>query len=258
MTDIFLQNGRLGRKAVVHDSRTLQFRKYLTPALPPPPPSCDWTKGLSQWGMMLNDKLGDCTIAGCGHAEQVWSLNSSKEITVTDQAILTAYEQWDGYNPNDPSSDQGGIELEVLKNWRKLGLAGHQLRAFAEVDVSNTKELQQAITLFGCAYIGVALPITAQNQLVWDVVNDHGSGDADPGSWGGHCVILPKYAAARLCGTRYWCITWGGLKEMTDSFVRKYVDEAYALFGADWINSGGVAPSGFNAAQLTTDLTQFA
>jgi len=31
----------------------------------------DWTKGITEWGMMMNDTLGDCTIAGVGHAVQV-------------------------------------------------------------------------------------------------------------------------------------------------------------------------------------------
>jgi hypothetical protein len=40
---------KLGRKAIKTDSRTLAFAKYLTPALPPPPPAADWTKGIASW-----------------------------------------------------------------------------------------------------------------------------------------------------------------------------------------------------------------
>ena len=67
---------RLGRKCVKTDSRTLRLAKY-TADLPTPPASSDWTKGITQWGMMLNDTLGDCTIAGLGHALQVWTVNAS-------------------------------------------------------------------------------------------------------------------------------------------------------------------------------------
>ena len=35
---------RLGRKAIKTDSRTLALGDYLTPGLPPPPPTADWTK----------------------------------------------------------------------------------------------------------------------------------------------------------------------------------------------------------------------
>src|ERR1017187_6786701 len=124
---------KLGRKAIKTDTRTLQLGDYIAPTLPPPPPAVDWTKGKTDWGMMLNDTLGDCTIAGCGHAVQVWSLaNVGLELTVADKDILKAYEVWDGYNPHDPSSDNGGIELDVLNRWQKSSLAGHALLAFAD------------------------------------------------------------------------------------------------------------------------------
>ena len=133
---------KLGRKAIKSDSRTLALAKYLTPALPPPPPTADWTKGITNWGMMLNgpdpsapqfpDGLGDCTIAGVAHAVQVWTANTGTMVTVPDPTILSYYEEWDGYRPNDPTSDQGGIELDVLKDWKQSGFAGNELLAFAD------------------------------------------------------------------------------------------------------------------------------
>jgi len=238
---------KLGRKAIKTDSRTLRMVRYLTAALPAPPLACDWTKGIKNFGMMLNDKLGDCTIAGCGHAIQVWSANTGSEITLFDSTVESYYEQWDGYNPNDPETDQGGIELDVLNNWRKLGLAGHALLAYADPSSpSNLEEVRQAINLFGGVYIGLSLPLTAQHQDVWDV---KGGSNARAGSWGGHCVYVPQYDAKS-----FTCITWGGLKTMTVAFWNKYCDEAHALLGQDWINSMGVDPQGFNLAQLQADL----
>jgi len=75
---------KLGRKAIKTDTRTLAFGDYLTPSLPPPPATADWTKGIASWGMMLNDTLGDCTIAGVAHAVQVWTANAGTEVTVPD------------------------------------------------------------------------------------------------------------------------------------------------------------------------------
>ena len=94
---------KLGRKAIKTDSRTLQLRKYLTPSLPPPPASADWTKHITTWGVMLNDTLGDCTIAGCAHAVQVWTANIGREVTVPNATIEKYYEKWDGYVPGEPS-----------------------------------------------------------------------------------------------------------------------------------------------------------
>ena len=238
---------KLGRKAIKTDSRTLALGDYLKPSLPAPPPAKDWTCGITSWGMMMNDKLGDCTIAGAAHAVQVWSKCLGAEITVDDKTVLSFYEKWDGYNPSDPSTDNGGIELDVLNNWRKEGFSGHGLLAYATPKFSNLVEIRQSIALFGGVYIGLSLPITAQNQDVWDVV-PNGGAKAKKGSWGGHCVFVPKYDEHG-----FTCITWGGLKTMTLAFWKKYCDEAYALLGQDWLNQKG-APSGFDKAQLQTDL----
>jgi len=238
---------KLGRKAIKTDTRTLALGDYLKPTLPPPPPAKDWTNNILDWGMMMNDKLGDCTIAGVGHAVQVWSANLGKEITVDDNTVLSYYENWDGYNPADPSTDAGGIELDVLNDWHKNGFSGHALLAFATPKVSNLDQIRQSINLFGGVYIGLGLPITAQTQDVWDVV-PKGGANAKKGSWGGHCVFVPKYDQHG-----FTCITWGGLKTMTVPFWKKYCDEAYTLLGQDWINEKG-SPSGFNQTQLQADL----
>jgi hypothetical protein len=239
---------KLGRKAIKRDSRTLRLARYLTPALPPPPPAADWSKSITDFGMMLNDQLGDCTIAGCGHAVQIWTANTGTETTLPDSAILAAYEQWDGYDPGNPDSDQGGIELDVLNDWRQQGLAGHQLLAYADPNVANLDEIRQSIALFGGVYIGVSLPLTAQTQDVWDVVPDDGSGSAEAGSWGGHCVYVCAYDK-----DGFTCITWGQLKKMSLAFWQAYCDEAHTLFGQDWLTAQG-SPDGFDQAQLLSDL----
>lgn len=238
---------KLGRKAIKTDSRTLALANYLTPALPPPPPTADWTKGMTDWGMMLNDTLGDCTIAGLGHAVQVWTANAGSIVTVPDPTIQSYYEQWDGYVPGDANTDNGGVELDVLNDFKKNGFAGHTLLAFADAKVSNLTEIHQSIYLFGGVYIGLSLPVTAQTQDVWDVV-PKGGANAKKGSWGGHCVFVPKYDA-----NGFTCITWGQPKTMTLAFWKKYCDEAHTMLGQDWLNAKG-SPAGFDQNQLQSDL----
>lgn len=248
---------KLGRKAIKTDTRTLQVGDYLAPTLPAPPPAVDWTKGITEWGMMLNgpndgkiapaEGLGDCTIAGCGHAVQVWSLaNVGLELTVQDSDILKAYEVWDGYVDGDPDTDQGGIELDVLNRWQKSSLAGHALLAFAGVKASNIQEVKQAIALFGGLYIGMQVPnFVMQNPQpgkIWDLVADDGGID------GGHCVFVTGYE-----GDILEFISWGQVYRMTTRYWLKYVDEAYALLSSVFNGVHG-APSGFNLNQLTADL----
>ena len=221
-------NLHLGKRPRRHDPRTLKLARYMTAALPPAPASVDYTRGTADWGMMLNDQLGDCIIAdGPGHATQVWTLNASGTmVTPPDSLILATYEKWCGYNPADPATDQGGIELDVLNDWRQQGFNGQTLDAYAAISLGSearspeseaqsaepatsdvgprtsdcpgpqppapNSQLLQAIWLFGGAYVGVELPLRAQSQDVWDVPANPGPDD-EPGSWGGHAVYLVGY-----------------------------------------------------------------
>jgi hypothetical protein len=238
---------KLGVKAIKTDSRTLALADYLKPSLPPPPPAVDWTRGITSWGMMLNDTLGDCTIAGVGHAVQVWTANNGGEVTVPDATIESYYEKWNGYVPGNPSTDNGGVELDVLNDWKKQGFDNHPLLAFADPKASNLVEVRQSIALFGGVYIGLTMPLTAQKQDIWDVV-PHGGANAKKGSWGGHCVFVPKYDQ-----NGFTCITWGQLKTMTPAFLTEYCNEAHTLLGQNWLDAKG-SPPGFDQAQLLADL----
>lgn len=247
---------KLGKRAPRIDPRTLQLGKYMK-ALPAPAASVDLTGGIINWGMMLNDTLGDCTIAACGHAVQsLTKLAKGTELTYTDALILAYYEAWDGYVNGDPSTDNGGVELDVLHYWYKYGFGprvNHQgadkLLCYADPNPANITEIKQAISLFGGVYIGLGLPITAQNQTIWSVVGDGKTGNSAPGSWGGHAVWCPKYDENYVT-----CVTWGGLTQMTWGFWQAYVDEAHALLAADFMEANNVAASGFDLSALQADL----
>jgi hypothetical protein len=132
---------KLGKRPRRHDPRTLKMARYLTSSLPAAPPAVDYTQGIEDWGMMLNDKLGCCTIAALGHALQTWTAASNQELTVPDSTILDYYRKWDGYDPANPGSDQGGVELEILNDWRQQEFAGRTLDAFVAIEpgTANTE-----------------------------------------------------------------------------------------------------------------------
>ena len=62
---------RLGKAPARHDLRRMARATVAISKLPPAPEAVDWTDGIATWGMMLNDRLGDCTIAGVAHAIQI-------------------------------------------------------------------------------------------------------------------------------------------------------------------------------------------
>jgi hypothetical protein len=245
---------KLGKRPPRLDARTLRLAKYVR-ALPPPPPAVDWTPDAGPWGMMLNDRIGDCTIAGAAHLIQLWTGNANPPaVIIPDLQVLAAYEQVGGYNPQDPSTDQGCVELDVLNFWRQQGIGGHRPVAYVSVNPKNISEVQLAIAWFGGVYAGVALPLSAQEQAVWDVTP---SSPGDAGSLGGHAIPLVSYGPD--CGNGQpgpRCVTWAALKGMTWNWWTTYADEAYALVAPDWIEAAGGAPSGFDLATLLADLQQ--
>ena len=239
----------LGKLPPKHDPRTFQLAKYISSALPAAPAAQCWSAKVKGWPMYMNDKIGDCAIAGPAHMVEAWTANASNLIQVADADVLKAYEDVGGYRPGKPSTDGGCVLMDVLKYWRTTGIGGHKIGAFASVSPHSSAYVQDAIFLFGGLNTGFALPVTAQNQSVWDVVAGASHNpDAKPGSWGGHCVNIVDYDARSLT-----CVTWGALKKMTWAFFKAYADEAYAILSNDFIN-GGKAPNGFDLASLQADL----
>jgi hypothetical protein len=242
---------KLGKQPAKKDDRTLKFEKYLGAAIPAPPTVVDWYKGVTSFGMMENDTLGDCTIASKGHDLQVASLNSTGEITLTDAQAIDYYSLWCDYVPGDPSTDNGGVILDVLNDWRAQKLINHRLLAYAALTPTDQVSVSKAVELFGVVDVGLQLPISAQEQVggVWDVAS---GANGQPGSWGGHDVTMGAYNAI---GPIF--ITWGALQQATWAFLSAYSDELYALLIGMWMGGGppgSFAPSGFDLKQLQADL----
>lgn len=239
---------KLGRAPKRQDRRTLMLCDYVPITLPPPPPAKNWGEPVSNWGMMRNDRVGDCAFAGMGHIIMLDTAANGKLFTPSDDDVIGAYSAVTGYVSGDESTDKGTVLLDALNYWRKTGMAGHKILAYASIATTDIKMMQTAIYLFGGVYVGVDLPISAQNQGVWRISGD-GTGDGRPGSWGGHCVSIGAYDADNLC-----CVTWGRNKWMTNDWWTRYGEEAYAVITEDWAPPSGAAPNSFNMDQIKADL----
>lgn len=241
---------KLGKLPARHDARTLQMAQYLAPgALPKIPSKFDWTGKVRSFGEMLNNQVGDCTIAAAGHLIQIWTANDGVETILPDSTILSAYSAVSGYDPATGDNDNGAVELDVLKYWRTHGIGGHKIQAFVALEPANHDHVKAASFLFGGCYIGLALPLSAQNQKVWAVPSGGLHGHGQPGSWGGHAVPVVAYDAHGLT-----VVTWGALQRMTWGFWRAYTEEAYAVLSHDFLGADSIAPNSFDLAQLQADL----
>lgn len=224
-----------------------KYTLHLTPS----PLKLDYNKAPINLGQMCNDKLGCCTISGVGHLIQEWTaLTQPTETIISDATIRSLYSKWCGYVDGDPYTDNGGIAADVLRSWYQQPIEGHTLDGFAAIRPGNRGTIRDAIYLFGGAYVGVQLPISAQNGA-WDRLPDAPlTGDNAPGSWGGHAIpLVPPYDEKWL-----HCITWGGLKPLSWDWLDPYMDEGFGCLSKDFLDASGRTPAGFDWATVQADM----
>lgn len=215
----------LNATALLEEAHTLGM-------LPTPPPSILYADPAITWDMYGNADYGDCEEAGYGHyVNQTTFYGTGVEIKPTLTDVLGMYSAITGFNPKDPSTDQGTYTQDLLAYGRKTGLAGHKLIAYAAINAANPTTVKQAIAFFGQLLIGIQFPDTAMEQFNagqdWDVVRG-------AKLEGGHCVLIVGYDQDGLD-----LITWGKRIRMTWAFWKKYTDEAWILFDADGITKAG-------------------
>jgi hypothetical protein len=247
MTSTAVATGKLGKRPVKTDVRTLSFARYVDlDRLPQPPALLDLTEHVPAWPMYANDRTGDCTIAAAGHMIEAWTAAAKGEaVEVSEQSVLRAFEQVKIVDPE--TGEEGAIELDVLNWWRRHGISRHRIGAFARVSVHEHDLVRAAAWLFGGVYIGLQLPVSARGRTTWDW-NGSLTDDDAPGSWGGHAVDVVRYSPGSLT-----VVTWGRLQDMTWSFWDRYCDEAYAVLSRDFLDRG-TAPNGFDLEALRADL----
>lgn len=242
---------QLGRRPSVAHERA---RNFLLAAyferLPTAPAQVDYAAAVTDWPVYLNDQIGDCTAAGAGHLEEVWSAEvDGAPHEVTDDDVVRFYEL-QGYRPGEPDTDRGADMLSVLNAWRKEGIGGRKILAFAEVDAQNLDEVRAAAWLFSGLYVGCVITQASVDQFQagkpWDAVDDEGQ------VLGGHCIVLVSYDSA---GPTF--VSWGRLQRATWAWWSAHVqtEEVYACIPADDQRLRGRAlPNGFRLAQLQQDL----
>lgn len=229
---------RLGKLPAQPARPQLRLSAVLRERLTAPPASADWQADTIAWPMYANDQWGCCVFAEIGHAvNQATFYATGTEVEPTDKDILKGYSAVTGFNPNagppgNNPTDQGTNMQDAMGYWRKTGIAGHKIVAYASLDVSNLTEIKQAIALFGSISIGFNFPDTAMDQFnageIWDVVKG-------AKIEGGHCVLAGAYDKDGV-----GVVTWGAETKMTWAFWQEYVDEAYVYFDKDGLKKAGL------------------
>jgi hypothetical protein len=233
----------------------LKLSDYLHAQLANPPAAVSRPHPGFQWGMLANDKIGDCVIAMMLHSIEDFHLDAGTlPPAFTDADAISIYSAITGYNPSDPSSDRGTDESAAMRHWESPGLqmtdnGSHTIVATVAVDPTNLNECRIAIDEFVDLQIGIALPVTAQGQTEWTVVGDGKNGNSAPGSWGGHGIPYREYDAETFS-----CITWGAELLLTVPFHQDYAQEAHVVVTQEMLNKQGVGPSGVAWDELIADI----
>jgi hypothetical protein len=244
-------HGRLGKRRKRSDPRDFKVTRYLVrSAIGSAPGEVDYQDKVPSYGVLLNDRLGDCGIASPLHQIQTWFAVLGTAFNPTDAMALAGYEAVGGYQPGDPATDQGVYLRDMLNYWRKVGLGGsvHKILAYAAVNPTNHNLLKACISLFGGVSMGFDLPVSVQGKDHWSI----GRGAAAvPGSWGGHAVPFVGYDSKH-----YYAVSWGRVYPVTAGFVDRYADEAWAAVSTDWLDHSGHSGTGLDLATLQADLTK--
>ncbi|MFD4596698.1 hypothetical protein ACFWPQ_01570 [Streptomyces sp. NPDC058464] len=205
--------------------------------LPAPPETCDWQDDRIVWPMYGNADWGDCVWAEIGHEiNQLTYYATGDEAQPTDADILKGYSDVTGFDPNagtpgENSTDNGTYVQDAMKYWRKTGVGGHKIIAYASIDPSNLDHVRLAISLFGSVSIGIQFPDSAMRQFnagqIWDVVRG-------AKNEGGHCILGGAYDKEGI-----GLVTWGAETKMTWRFFTKYADEVWVPLDEDGLNKAG-------------------
>jgi hypothetical protein len=226
----------------------LQMRSYLlSDALPQVPPTFGHVHHAAppgQWGMLGNDKAGDCVLAGAAHETMTWAWAVRRPIPVFSTVnVLKQYRALTGGHDK-------GLDPIATAKWRvSNGItdadgAVHRVKAFGSV--GSLSDVELAVYLFGVCGVGAQLPNSAEQQFIdgrpWDDV----TGEPQDGHY---FPIVGKNSSGNLMA-----VTWGKLQAVTPAYFDKYAVGAICYFSREYLLETGKSPEMFDETQLEADL----
>jgi hypothetical protein len=244
---------KLGKKPARFGAVKLKFSNYIDLSRLPVPPASFGHDGLvSEWGNLGNDSAGCCVWSGGGHETMLWNIEAGRQTQFSTEATLSDYSAVTGYNPADPSTDQG-TDMQAAANYRlKTGLLDahgnrHKIGAYLAITPGNIQEHMVAAYLFGAVGIGITFPSSAMGQF-----NAHEPWDVVAGSRidGGHYIPLVAHRDGLM-----QIVTWGRVQPMTDAFLAANNDESLVYLSPEMLTNGK-SIDGFALDQLQADFDQ--
>lgn len=257
---------KLGGCRLPHPGRLAKLPRLSRFAVPAAPASCAYNAP----AMAVitdpegNTAYGDCVLAEEAHYVAVVTGNAGKLFAYTAAMTLAAYTKLTGFNPSDPSTDQGTDPLACLSYFLAHPYEdGTKNVGFLLVDGANQAEVEYAIATFGNLKVWAAIPnawispFPSKHGFVWDV--------AEPNPDQGHCIGACGYVASgnvpqslQVLGVNALGVavmTWGLIGTITWAALAKLCVPSAGggcavRVTADWLNVAGKSPTGLDLPAL--------
>jgi len=241
---------KFGKHAPKRSLKTLSLSNYMKASEVPVPQKWAWERPVP-YGMLANDRLGDCVIACAAHQEMNWGavVNAGTPFVPTDDQVIADYSAVAGYVPGDSSTDNGTNMLDAMHYWLRKGFVGRPIaQTFATLDTQNIDQIKAAIYLFGGVPIGFNVPQSMVDELNAGIDPTFAFVQNDKPSGEGHCVLPVGYGRSGAAA-----VSWGKVYHFSWEFWQAWVDEAYCVVSKNWLKQSGVSPTGLDLDGLLQD-----
>lgn len=251
--------GKYGRRPP-KNAPALRLGSYLTGTIPDHPAAEDYLAALhGGWEMLGNDRAGDCNSVTWANMRRLVTATLATEHYPSQAQVWQFYQtQNPGFDPNGSAQTNGpgsshdqGMEIQTGLEYlaRHGGPDGVKPVAFAKVDPSNLTEVEAALAIFGCLWLGILVLDANQEQFAEGVPwTDVAGSPVD----GGHAILGGGYQP----GVKF--ITWGAEAEFAPSFWNgsspdgPLVEEAWAVIWPEQLGSRQFQ-QGIDQAALAAD-----
>ncbi len=226
----------------------LQLRSYLLPQRLPAVPAVFGHQDIypkNAWGMLANDRVGDCTVAGAMHCEMLWNKANGRNIVFTDRDARNDYYTITG------GEDTGIDMVTAARFWRNSGFRDnmanrHKIAAYMAVDAKNLEHVYAAAFLFDAVGLGVKITSSAEHQFL------HGEPWANVPN---DSIVAYHYVPliGRAANGNAVIVTWGAAQEVEQSWLGTNMQECMAMVSEEDLMLGK-SEEGFDINALLDDL----
>lgn len=214
------------------------------------------------WGMLGNDRFGDCYWASAAHEVMAEATQAGRKPVFNEQEVLTSYAEYLGLGSVaalNERTDQGTDAREGAKFRKKSGVKdvrghGHRIGAYTFIEERDYQTILSAVHDFEGVTVCVELPESAEEafaraeegegEYVWDY--ERGSRIL-----GGHAISGVAAKDGKLV-----IVSWGQEVVMTEAFVENYLQCVVVYVSGSVLNGEGKSVTGLDLSALRSKLAE--